>query len=138
MLLARNFFLQRRNGSAKKEKRSKKERKGRLWKLPQQWKSDKVAFGDFFLMISTSAWKTLRKKRYGFYTITTGPAATNYSTMETIVIYIQDLAGMRTFEALRSGSIGTNVGLRTTTSRRAHMRIASLQQVLQELRLTFA
>jgi hypothetical protein len=25
-----------------------------LWKLPQLWKSTKVAFGDFFLMISTS------------------------------------------------------------------------------------
>ncbi len=25
-----------------------------LWKLPQLWKSNKEAFGDFFLMISTS------------------------------------------------------------------------------------
>src|SRR5215831_4583484 len=25
-----------------------------LWKMPQLWKSTKVAFGDFFLMISTS------------------------------------------------------------------------------------
>src|SRR5215471_12429753 len=26
-----------------------------LWKMPQLWKSTKVAFGDFFLMISTSS-----------------------------------------------------------------------------------
>jgi hypothetical protein len=31
-----------------------------LWKLPQRWKSIKVAFGNFFLMISTAAWKSLR------------------------------------------------------------------------------
>ena len=31
-----------------------------LWKLPQLWKSNKDAFGDFFLMISTAAWKSLR------------------------------------------------------------------------------
>jgi len=36
-----------------------------LWKLPQLWKSIKDAFGNFFLMISTSCWekppqKTLR------------------------------------------------------------------------------
>jgi hypothetical protein len=44
-----------------------KETTGRLalWKLPQLWKSTKVAFGNFFLMISTSclekpAQKTLR------------------------------------------------------------------------------
>jgi len=30
----------------------------------------------FFLMISTAAWKSLRKKRSGFPTVTTGPAAT--------------------------------------------------------------
>jgi hypothetical protein len=31
-----------------------------LWKLPPLWKSTKEAFGDFFLMISTAAWKSLR------------------------------------------------------------------------------
>ena len=47
---------------AKKEKRTKKERKlrrGSLWKLPQPRKSFKVAFGNIFLMISSAAWKTL-------------------------------------------------------------------------------
>jgi hypothetical protein len=28
---------------------------GGLWKLPQPWKSNKDAFGDIFLMISTAA-----------------------------------------------------------------------------------
>jgi len=30
-----------------------------LWKPPQPWKSNKVAFGNIFLMISTAVWKTL-------------------------------------------------------------------------------
>jgi hypothetical protein len=42
-----------------------------LWKLPQPWKSKKVAFGDFYLMISTAAWKSCRKKRSGFSTVPT-------------------------------------------------------------------
>jgi hypothetical protein len=28
-----------------------------LWKVPQPWKSEAVACGGFFLMISTAAWK---------------------------------------------------------------------------------
>jgi len=42
----------------KERKRTKKKEKfgrGGLWKLPQPWKSRKVAFGNFFLMISTAA-----------------------------------------------------------------------------------
>jgi len=42
----------------KERKRTKKKEKfgrGGLWKLPQPWKSTKVAFGNFFLMISTAA-----------------------------------------------------------------------------------
>jgi hypothetical protein len=70
----------------RKKKEAKKKERGGLWKLPQPWKSDKVAFSDFFLMISTAAWKSLRKNRYGFSTVTTGPTTANYSTMETIVI----------------------------------------------------
>jgi hypothetical protein len=40
-----------------KERKKKQKRKkgGGLWKLPQPWKSKAVAFGDFFLMISTAA-----------------------------------------------------------------------------------
>jgi len=60
----------------KKKEAKKKESRG-LWKLPQPWKSAKVACGDFFLMISTAAWKSLRKKRSGFSTVTTGPTANN-------------------------------------------------------------
>jgi hypothetical protein len=73
-------------GAQRKKKEAKKKERGGLWKLPQPWKSTKVAFGDFFWIISTAAWKSLRQKRSGFSTVTTGPAATNYSTMETIVI----------------------------------------------------
>jgi hypothetical protein len=42
----------------KERKRTKKKEtfgRGGLWKLPQPWKSIKVAFGNFFLMISTAA-----------------------------------------------------------------------------------
>jgi hypothetical protein len=42
----------------KERKRTKKKEKfgrGGLWKLPQPWKSRKVAFGNFFLVISTAA-----------------------------------------------------------------------------------
>jgi len=68
----------------KKKGPKKKEREG-LWKLPQPWKSEAVAFGDFFLMISTAAWKSLRKKRCGFPTVTTGSTAINH-LREIIVI----------------------------------------------------
>jgi len=81
-----HFFHKGRMEAQRKKKGPKKKERGGLWKLPQPWKSDKVACGDFFLMISTAAWKSLRKKRYGFSTVPTGPAATNYSTIETIVI----------------------------------------------------
>jgi hypothetical protein len=60
----------------KKKEAKKKESRG-LWKLPQPWKSTKVAFGDLS-MTSTAAWKNLRKKRSGFSTVTTGPATINY------------------------------------------------------------
>src|SRR5262249_37469319 len=60
----------------KKKEAKKKESRG-LWKLPQPWKSAKAGCGDFFLMISTAAWKSLRKKRFGFSTVTTGPTAIN-------------------------------------------------------------
>jgi hypothetical protein len=61
----REIFVENFGFFTKKEKRSKKERKGGLWKLPQPWKSEKVAFGDFFLMIfhgclEKPAQKTLR------------------------------------------------------------------------------
>src|SRR5262249_18703806 len=64
-------------GAQRKKKEAKKKESGGLWKLPQPWKSAKVACGDFFLMISTAAWKSLRKKRSGFSTVTTGPTAIN-------------------------------------------------------------
>jgi len=73
------------HGTTKKEKRSKKES---LWKLPQPWKSQKVAFGDVFLMISTAAWISLRKKRSGFSTVTTGSTTINYSTINPRAIVI--------------------------------------------------
>ena len=46
-----------------------------LWKLPQLWKSksNKEAFGDFFLMISTSCLEKPPQKRSGFSTVTTAP-----------------------------------------------------------------
>jgi len=71
-------------GQRKKKEAKKKESRG-LWKPPQPWKSAKVACGDFFLMISTAAWKSLRKKRFGFSTVTTGPTAIN--NQEIIVIF---------------------------------------------------
>jgi len=37
---------------------------------------DKVAYGNFFYMISTAAWKS-RKRTSGFSTVTTGSAAIN-------------------------------------------------------------
>jgi hypothetical protein len=62
-----------------KEKRTKKEKENRLWKMPQLWKSanQSVAFGGFFLMrIPTVAWKSLAKA-LGFSTFTTGPTTIN-------------------------------------------------------------
>jgi hypothetical protein len=67
------------NGSAKKEKRSKKERKGRPVETAAAVEIEQGGFGDF-LLISTAAWKSLRKNRYGFSTVTTGPTTANYST----------------------------------------------------------
>jgi hypothetical protein len=58
--------LEKHRISTKKEKRSKKERKGEgLWKLPQLWKSIKVAFGsnlldDFHSYLKKPTPKTLR------------------------------------------------------------------------------
>ena len=69
----------------RKKNEAKKKERGGLWKLPQQWKSEAVAFGDFFLMISAAAWKSLRTKRSGFPTVTTGPTAINH-LREIIVI----------------------------------------------------
>jgi len=46
--------------------------------LPQLWKSTKVAFGDFFLMISTSRLKSFRTKRFSFFTVPTGPTTRNH------------------------------------------------------------
>src|SRR5215471_16144610 len=46
-------------------KTQRKERGG-LWKLPQPWKSENVAFGDFLLMISTAAWKACAKNAPAF------------------------------------------------------------------------
>jgi hypothetical protein len=48
-----------------------------LWKRPQLWKSNTVAFGDFSWSISTATWKSLRTKRSGFSTVTTASAITN-------------------------------------------------------------
>jgi hypothetical protein len=44
-------------------------------KLPQPWKSrEAVAFGSFSLMdFHRCLKKALRKRRYGFFTVTTGP-----------------------------------------------------------------
>src|SRR5436309_15976021 len=60
-------FISRRNSDFHKERKrtKKKEKLGRrgLWKLPQLWKSIKVAFGDFFLMISTSCLKKPTQER---------------------------------------------------------------------------
>ena len=41
-----------------------------LWKLTSLMEIDKVAFGSFFLMISTATWKSLRKDRSSFPTVT--------------------------------------------------------------------
>jgi hypothetical protein len=49
-----------------RKKKQKRKKRGGLWKLPQPWKSEKVAFGDLFLTISTAAWKSLRTKRSAF------------------------------------------------------------------------
>jgi hypothetical protein len=65
--------------SLKKEKRTKKEKENRLWKMPQLRKSaiQSVACGAFFLMrIPTATWKSLEKTR-GFSTFTTGPTTIN-------------------------------------------------------------
>jgi len=70
--------------SLTKRKRTKKKKK-RLWKLPQLWKSTKEALGNFFLMISTAAWKSLRKNRSGFPTVTTGPAAMITKTPTSVI-----------------------------------------------------
>jgi hypothetical protein len=64
-------------GSAKKEKRSKKERKGRPVETAAAVEIGKGGLRRLFLMISTAAWKSLRKKRSGFSTVTTGPTAIN-------------------------------------------------------------
>jgi len=63
--------------STKKEKRSKKERKQRPVETAAAVEIGKVAFGDVLLMISTAAWKSLRKKHSDFSTVTTGPTAIN-------------------------------------------------------------
>jgi hypothetical protein len=73
---AKQFSVKRRTAQRKKKGAKKKESRG-LWKLPQPWKSAKVALGDFFLLISTAAWKSRRKKRSSFSTVTTGPEAIN-------------------------------------------------------------
>jgi hypothetical protein len=64
-------------GAQRKKKGAKKKECRSLWKLSQPWKSDKVACGNFFLMISTAAWKGRRKKRFGLSTVTTGPTTNN-------------------------------------------------------------
>jgi hypothetical protein len=71
------FFCGKLRISTKKEKRSKKERKQRPVETAAVVEIEKVAYGDFFLMISTTAWKSLRTKRSGFSTVTTGPTAIN-------------------------------------------------------------
>jgi hypothetical protein len=71
-------------GNSFKKKKEPKKKKKSLWKLPQLWKSTKEAFGNFFLMISTAAWKSLRENRSGFPTVTTGPAATVPKTRTSI------------------------------------------------------
>jgi hypothetical protein len=53
-------------GKLIKKKKNQKRKTKTLWKLPQLWKSTKEAFGDFFLMISTAAWKSLRKTAQAF------------------------------------------------------------------------
>jgi hypothetical protein len=62
----------------RKQKQAKKKERGGLWKLPQQWKSEAVAFGDIFLMISTAAWKSLRKNAAAFPQLPPGPTTTNH------------------------------------------------------------
>jgi hypothetical protein len=66
LLKTLNFLQRKKKGAKKKESRG-------LRKLPQPWKSEKDAFGDFFLMIPPAAWKSRRRKRSGFSTVTTGP-----------------------------------------------------------------
>jgi hypothetical protein len=77
MILARHFFHNLRIVNTKKEKRSKKERKQRPVETAAALEIGKVAFGDFLLMISTAAWKSLRTKRSDFPTVTTCPTAIN-------------------------------------------------------------
>jgi hypothetical protein len=45
-------------GAQRKKKEAKKKKGRGPWKLPHPWKSEMVAFGDFFPMISTAAWKS--------------------------------------------------------------------------------
>jgi len=70
----------------RKKKGPKKKEKGKPVETAAAMEIEKVAFGDFSLMISTAAWKSLREKRFGFSTITTDSATTNYSTTKAIVI----------------------------------------------------
>jgi hypothetical protein len=47
--LARNFCGKPSDFSQRKKKGAKKKESRGLWKLPQPWKSKKVAFGNLFL-----------------------------------------------------------------------------------------
>jgi hypothetical protein len=49
---------------------------------------EKVAFGVFFFMISTAAWKSLRTKRSGFSTVTTGPTTINHNLKSSSLSFV--------------------------------------------------
>jgi len=51
-----------------------------LWKMPQLWKSTKVAFGGFFLMISTSCLEKPPQKTLRLFHIYHSPGGDSYST----------------------------------------------------------
>jgi len=61
----------------RKERKKKQKRKQRPMETAAAMEIRKVAFGDVLLMISTAAWKSLRKERSDFPTVTTGPTAIN-------------------------------------------------------------
>ena len=72
------FPQRKKKGPKKKEKFGR----GDLLKLPQLRKSrEKEAFGDFFLMdFHKLLEKSLRTKRSGFFTVTTGPTTINFNS----------------------------------------------------------
>jgi len=62
---------------AQRKKKEAKKKESRPVETAAAVEIGTVAFGDVLLMISTAAWKSLRKKHSDFSTVTTGPTAIN-------------------------------------------------------------